>query len=108
MPKKWKIENDQFLIAYEGMGANFIANHDLGFQSKDAGVNRIKKLKETGIYDKIKAYQDAKQAMHDAWIMEFGPEWAREIVYGRMNEDDMPWSQKEIDKSEMGLSGAVQ
>ncbi len=93
MAKRWKIENDIFLVSYEGVGADYVANHDLGFQGKKAGSERINKLKESGIYDKIVQYEKAKQEMHDAWTMAFGPEWAKEIVEGRF-DDEEPWDKK--------------
>lgn len=97
MAKRWKLEDDIFLAAYVDVGANYVANHDLGFQSKDAGVNRVKKLKELGLWDKINAYMKAKQDMHDAWTMALGPEWAKELVEDRSKEDDLPWGKKECD-----------
>jgi predicted NAD/FAD-dependent oxidoreductase len=87
------------------MGVNFIANHDLGFQSKDAGINRKKKLNETGIWAKIEAFHKARQEMNDAWVMEFGPQWAKELVEDREKENEIPWSQKKIDSLSLGEQG---
>lgn len=91
MAKRWKIEDDMFLCFYQEVGANYVANHDLGFQGKNAGNDRLQKLKDLGILEKIEAYHVAKQAMHDAWTMAFGPEWAKEIVEDRSKEEDFPW-----------------
>lgn len=87
MPKKWKLENDVYLISYEDMNADTIAYRDLGFKSVGAGSARIKKLKDAGCYDKIVAFMKAEQEMHDAWTMAFGPEWAKEIVESRLPND---------------------
>lgn len=102
MSKRWKIENDMFLVFHAGVGANYVANHDLGFQGKNAGNDRLLKLKQAGVLSKIEAYQTAKQEMHDAWTMAFGPDWAKELVEDRSKENEMPWSQKQIDLVEMG------
>jgi hypothetical protein len=96
MPKKWKIENDKFLVFHEGVGANYVANHDLGFQSKNAGLDRIAKLKESGVYDKIVAHHRANTEMMDAWTMAFGPEWAKELVEDASKAYDLSWDDKSV------------
>lgn len=89
MAKRWKIEDDIFLVGFEDIGPNYVANHDLGFHGKTAGDDRIKKLKDLGIYDKIKAYELAKNSMNDAWVMAFGPGWAKDLVSERMEDEDL-------------------
>lgn len=97
MAKRWSVKDDIFLVSYAAVGANYVANHDLGFQGKDAGEKRVKKLKELGLWDRINEYLEAKQTMHDAWTLEFGPEWAKEIVSDRAKADQYPWSERKVD-----------
>lgn len=88
MSKRWTLEDDQFLCAYADAVAgadwlNHIASHDLGHHGKNAGKKRMEKLIETGVYDKIRAYHDARSEMADAWGMAFGPASWRELIEDR-------------------------
>lgn len=60
MSKRWTFKEDLFLAEYEGMDANFIAEHDLGRTSKGAGARRVKALKDAGVWDKIQSYIKAR------------------------------------------------
>jgi hypothetical protein len=60
MSKRWTFREDLFLAEYEGIDANFIAEHDLGRSSKGAGARRVKALKDAGVWDKIQDYIKAR------------------------------------------------
>jgi hypothetical protein len=47
MSKRWTAEEDGFLLTYHGVGADFVASHDLG-RPDGAGERRLKKLTESG------------------------------------------------------------
>ena len=47
MSKRWTAEEDEFLLTYHGVGADFVASHDLG-RPHGAGERRLKKLTESG------------------------------------------------------------
>jgi hypothetical protein len=57
--KRWTYKDDDFLVRYHELGADFIADHDLGFKAKGAGTHRLNLLRETGLFDLIQAAQDA-------------------------------------------------
>lgn len=59
MSKRWTYKDDDFLVRYHEISADYIASHDLGFKTKGAGERRLKLLRETGVFDLIKAAQDA-------------------------------------------------
>jgi hypothetical protein len=63
MSKRWTLEEDLFLAEYDGMDANFLASHDLGRKSKDAGSRRMKSLKASGVWDHICAYMKARDTV---------------------------------------------
>lgn len=86
MSKRWKIDDDLFLVRFQELGADFIASHDLGFHGKGAGERRIAKLKYTGVYDLIIAAQKADTEMRCAHTLAFGPEWAKEIAASELSD----------------------
>ena len=47
MGKRWTEDEDSFLLTYCGIGADFIASHDLG-RPDGAGGRRLSKLISTG------------------------------------------------------------
>lgn len=59
MSKRWTYKDDDFLVRYHEIGADYIADHDLGFKAKGAGTRRLNLLRETGLFDLIQAAQDA-------------------------------------------------
>jgi hypothetical protein len=74
MSKRWTMEDDEFLAAYADVAsgmADYVASHDLGHHGKNAGANRIKRLKETGVWDKLIAYQKARDEFRDHWLVTF-------------------------------------
>ena len=80
MSRRWRMEDDEFLARYSGMDPDFLAFHDLHFTGKKAGSKRVSKLKALGVWDKIVAKHAAEDAATTAWVMAFGPEWAKEIA----------------------------
>lgn len=80
MKRRWNLQDDQFLTEHHEVGADFVASHDLGFHGKGAGTKRLEKLKETGVFDKMVAYREARIEMQIAWSLAFGPAWAKEIA----------------------------
>ena len=44
---RWTQDEDEFLLRYHGVGADFVASHDLG-RPDGAGERRLAKLTKTG------------------------------------------------------------
>jgi hypothetical protein len=80
MAKRWTLKDDRFLVEYHSVGANYVADHDLGFKGKNAGVKRMAKLKETGVWEKIEAYHEAWRSMNWAWVMAFGSQSDKDMI----------------------------
>ena len=66
------MSDDLFLAQYHKVGANFVAKHDLHFTGKNAGENRIKKLQEAGLWDKLMSHIKTHDELKMAWVYEFG------------------------------------
>lgn len=81
MSKRWTLKDDKFLVSFSDLGADRIASHDLGFHSKNAGTNRVKKLKELGVWDKIVAADRATTLAHLHWNLAFSVGEAQVIAY---------------------------
>lgn len=47
MPKRWTREEDEILLRYHGVGADFVATHDLGRPS-GSGSRRMAHLTKSG------------------------------------------------------------
>lgn len=47
MAKRWSVSEDSFLLDYHGVGADFIASHDLG-RPNGAGSRRLRFLSASG------------------------------------------------------------
>ena len=47
MIARWTPEEDHFLLTHHGMGADFVASHDLG-KPDGAGSRRLRKLTQSG------------------------------------------------------------
>jgi hypothetical protein len=86
MSKRWTLKDDQFLVAYADIGLDFIASHDLGFHGKNAGTNRMKKLKEFGLLEKIVVAQKAAEIVGLHWNLAFGPVEAMDIAFCELTE----------------------
>jgi hypothetical protein len=41
MSKRWTMKDDMFLVEFHGVGANYVADHDLGFKGKNAGESAL-------------------------------------------------------------------
>jgi hypothetical protein len=52
MSKHWRLEDDEFLIAYYDIMGDFIGEHDLG-RKKGAATRRVAHLKKTGAWDAL-------------------------------------------------------
>lgn len=80
MSRRWKMSDDIFLAQYHDVGANFVASNDLHFTGKNAGENRMKKLKESGVWDKIIAHIKTHDELNAAWVTEFGSASDKEFL----------------------------
>lgn len=81
MSKRWTYKDDDFLVRYHEIGADYIADHDLGFKAKGAGTRRLSQLRETGLFDLIKAAQDAVSRATASHTLAFSrSEEAKEIA----------------------------
>lgn len=80
MSRRWTMSNDIFLAQYHDMGANLVASHDLNFTGKNAGENRVKKLKESGVWDKILAHIRTHEELNRAWVEEFGSQSEKDFL----------------------------
>lgn len=84
MSKRWTIEDDEFLAAYHEIGADYVASHDLGHHGKGAGVKHIKRLKETGVWDKLLFAQAARRDFVDHWLLAFGGAESKALAAERL------------------------
>ena len=80
MSKRWTMKDDMFLVEYHGVGANYVADHDLGFKGRNVGEKRVAKLKAAGVWDKIVAYHAAYRAMNRAWVTAFGSQSEKDFL----------------------------
>lgn len=81
MSRRWNMSDDLFLAQYAGcVGANHVAKHDLHFTGKNAGENRVKKLKESGVWDLLIDHINTHEILHAAWVNEFGSASDREFL----------------------------
>lgn len=99
---RWNLQKDIFLVTYHGIGADFIAEHDLGFKTKGAGEKRVTELKRTGVWDKIEAYLAAQSVMQSWHTLTFSRnEEAREIALNELTENSLPvpeWLAKALEE----------
>lgn len=81
MSRRWTMSDDLFLAQYAGaVGANHVAKHDLHFTGKNAGENRVKWLKETGVWEKIIDHINTHELLSEAWVEAFGSNAEKEFL----------------------------
>lgn len=81
MSHRWTMSDDLFLAQFaDVVDANFVARHDLHFTGKNAGENRLKKLKETGVWDKLQDHIRTHELLNEAWIEAFGSKSDRDFL----------------------------
>jgi hypothetical protein len=59
MSKRWRMEDDEFLVCYFDAMGDFIGEHDLG-RPKGAATRRVNVLRKTGAFDAIARRFEAK------------------------------------------------
>ncbi|KQZ49741.1 hypothetical protein ASD54_12445 [Rhizobium sp. Root149] len=100
---KWNLQKDIYLVAYHEIGADFVAQHDLGFKTKGAGEKRVKELKRTGVWEKIEAYLAAQTVMQSWHTLTFSRhEEAREIALNELETRNLPvpeWLKEQLEKA---------
>jgi hypothetical protein len=85
------MSDDLFLAQYAGdVGANHVAKHDLRFTGKNAGENRVKKLQEAGVWDKLIDHVNTHDRLKSAWIEAFGSNSEKEFLAAWSAEHDHP------------------
>lgn len=81
MSRRWTMSDDLFLAQYSGaVGANHVAKQDLHFTGKNAGESRIRKLKESGVWDKLIAHISTHDELSAAWVNAFGSNSEKEFL----------------------------
>lgn len=81
MSRRWTMSDDLFLAQYAGaVSANLVAKKDLHFTGKNAGENRVKKLKESGVWEKLIDHINTHDALSAAWIDAFGSNAEKEFA----------------------------
>ena len=81
MSRRWTMSDDLFLATYAGaVDANFVARKDLHFTGKNAGENRVRKLKETGVWDKLQDHIRTHETLSEAWVEAFGSKSEKEFL----------------------------
>jgi hypothetical protein len=81
MSRRWTMSDDLFLAQYAGaVDANHVAKHDLHFTGKNAGENRVRKLKESGVWDKLIDHINTHDLLKTAWIEAFGSNSEKEFL----------------------------
>lgn len=91
MSKRCTLKDDRFLFEFHGIGADYVASHDLGHHGKDAGTKRVKLLKERGLWEKIEAARRAEIILIAHHTLEFSKsDFDREMAAGMLKEIGEP------------------
>jgi hypothetical protein len=99
MSKRWTFREDLFLAEYEGIDANFIAEHDLGRSSKGAGARRVKALKDAGVWDKIQDYIKARDVARCHHTLAFSASQEAKMIAAETLRDlgeDLPGAAQQL------------
>lgn len=91
MSRRWTVDDDMMLARHFGMGPDWVASHDLGFKGKNAGSNRVKILKETGVWDKLMNLIQAQTDLYGWHTLAFSRgEEARSIAFDALVDAHLP------------------